>query len=579
MALFDANDLLATLGGQNLSSNTPYQTLQDYHSHGQSLLDQQMPNLMTSPWQGVSYALGKFLGRNEQDSVNNVEKQTVMNGLDKYMFGGQQQPQGGQPQGAPMTQQPQAPQQLQQPQSPQPQAPSPGAVAPNQTAVPNAADKVVVKPASGNNPYIIPAPEAAQGLPNGDKIIATIDAQGKETPVGAQPGAPQAAPQAGPPGMPGQQTQSEMQPQQTSSGDKPDFLANLKHSFPPAAPPISEDEAKFLFNLPPETRQQYIDQRQQRYTPYTVETPWGKYWQMRDGSGREGYYSIPQIKPFEAGGFKGNQVLQQNPQTGKIEGNIVGPNGENGQSIEDIAKHFGAVQGQIEAGQAGVKATAEGSAKDYNDKYSNLQQAGTNAQDEIKNLQAQRGIIDNPQFQSGALHEYVNAAGKLVNQIPGMQGVGVGKTAELQQSYEKLRSAQNLTSLQTLRGLGQIRVAEINLINNANGTLSNDVGTNRAINEINQRASQRAVEVAQMAREYKQQHGALDQGFDDQLAQFKTTNPLFTDKEVEDYSKLFNKSSQGNKPTTSSYKEGSTATNPKTGEKLVFKNGAWTNAQ
>lgn len=381
MALFDANDLLATLGGQNLSSNTPYQTLQDYHSHGQSLLDQQMPNLMTSPWQGVSYALGKFLGRNEQDSVNNVEKQTVMNGLDKYMFGGQQQPQGGQPQGAPMTQQPQAPQQLQQPQSPQPQAP-PGAVAPNQTAVPNAADKVVVKPASGNSPYIIPAPEAAQGLPNGDKVIATIDAQGKETPVGAQPGAPQAAPQAGPPGMPGQQSpQANAQPginvgqsppgMNSPNAQNPDFMSNLRHSFPPAAPPVSEDEAKFLFNLPPETRQQYMQQRQDRYTPYTVDTPFGKYWQMRDGSGREGFYSIPQIKSTKLGeGFEPNQVISQDANTGKINSQLLLPGSEAGaggtgagsgldQALNlrtEVAKNTA----QNEAIKAGATSTAKG---------------------------------------------------------------------------------------------------------------------------------------------------------------------------------------------------------------------------
>lgn len=81
MALYDNNDLLAVLGGQNLGIQTPYNTLQNYQNHGQQLLNAPMPTTMYSPWQAVAYALQKFEGRNEQDSAQNTIQNTIDTGL------------------------------------------------------------------------------------------------------------------------------------------------------------------------------------------------------------------------------------------------------------------------------------------------------------------------------------------------------------------------------------------------------------------------------------------------------------------------------------------------------------------
>ena len=79
MALFDNSDLLNFLG-VNPESATQQQ-VQDVRDYGESLLKTQLPDRMTSHWQGASYLLDKVLGRVQTNAANRSQQQMWLNAL------------------------------------------------------------------------------------------------------------------------------------------------------------------------------------------------------------------------------------------------------------------------------------------------------------------------------------------------------------------------------------------------------------------------------------------------------------------------------------------------------------------
>jgi len=84
------------------------------------------------------------------------------------------------------------------------------------------------------------------------------------------------------------------------------------------------------------------------------------------------------------------------------------------------------------------------------------------------------------------------------------------------------------------------------------------------------KVNQRNIEVARMARDYRQKHGQVDEGFGAVLDQHAQANPLFTD---EDFSGM----QKAAAPATSAeaYPEGTIIRNPTTNERLQMKGGQW----
>ena len=105
-------------------------------------------------------------------------------------------------------------------------------------------------------------------------------------------------------------------------------------------------------------------------------------------------------------------------------------------------------------------------------------------------------------------------------------------------------AANVLGSLGALKGLGQIRVAEINMAREAAAAPDNSVPANKLLVEISKRTHERNSEIADMAQNYKEQNGALDAGFDKKVTAYYKAHPLFTDAEIKDWHKVIGQSPQ-----------------------------------
>lgn len=166
-------------------------------------------------------------------------------------------------------------------------------------------------------------------------------------------------------------------------------------------------------------------------------------------------------------------------------------------------------------------------------KYQSLVENGTKAQMEIPQLDLLQEQMKDPNFFSGVGEKYNLLYKRLKS------AVGIDPEAAVPQEYLRKATAANvLSSLGALKGLGQIRVAEINMAREAAASPENSVPANQLLVEISKRTHQRNADIAEMAQGYKEKNGVLDPGFDKQVTAYYKKNPLFTDAEVKDWHKI-----------------------------------------
>lgn len=166
-------------------------------------------------------------------------------------------------------------------------------------------------------------------------------------------------------------------------------------------------------------------------------------------------------------------------------------------------------------------------------KYQSLVESGTKAQMEIPQLDLLQEQMKDPNFFSGIGEKYNLAYKRLKS------AVGLDPEAAVPQEYLRKATAANvLSSLGALKGLGQIRVAEINMAREAAASPENSVPANRLLVEISKRTHQRNADIAEMAQNYKEKNGTLDPGFDKQVTAYYKKNPLFSDAEIKDWHKI-----------------------------------------
>lgn len=181
----------------------------------------------------------------------------------------------------------------------------------------------------------------------------------------------------------------------------------------------------------------------------------------------------------------------------------------------------------------GSKETAKRDAESYAKKYDVLVDNGQKAQNEIPQLELMQTQMDDPNFFSGAGEKYNLLYKRLKS------AVGIDPEAPVpQEMLRKITSTNILSSLGALKGLGQIRVAEINLAKDAAASPDNSVPANKFLVETSKRVHQRNAEIADMAQAYKEENGALDAGFDKKVTQFYKAHPLFNDAEIKDWHKI-----------------------------------------
>src|SRR6185437_649777 len=141
-------------------------------------------------------------------------------------------------------------------------------------------------------------------------------------------------------------------------------------------------------------------------------------------------------------------------------------------------------------------------------KYQSLVDNGTKAQQEIPQLKMLQGQMNDPNFFSGAGEKYNLLYKRLKS------AVGIDPDAAVPQEMLRKGMASNvLGSLGALKGMGQIRNAEIKMAQTASAAPDNSIPANKLLVEIALRTHQRNADIADMAQNYKEQNGSLDAGF------------------------------------------------------------------
>lgn len=187
---------------------------------------------------------------------------------------------------------------------------------------------------------------------------------------------------------------------------------------------------------------------------------------------------------------------------------------------------FADFQAQNEAKKTGATEEAKLNAT----KYQGLVDAGVKAQQEIPQLQMLQSQMDDPNFFSGAGEKYNLFYKRLKS------AVGIDPDAAVPQEFLRKATAANvLGSLGGLKGLGQIRNAEIKMAQSAAAAPENSIPANKLLVEISLRTHQRNADIADLAQNYKEQNGTLDAGFDKLVTQYGRQHPLFSDAEIKDF--------------------------------------------
>jgi hypothetical protein len=187
------------------------------------------------------------------------------------------------------------------------------------------------------------------------------------------------------------------------------------------------------------------------------------------------------------------------------------------------------------------KSAATEEAKASTTKYQALVDGGVKAQQEIPQLEMLQEQMNDPNFYSGAGERY-NLMFKRMKAAVGMDP----DAAVPQEFLRKATAASVLASFGALKGLGPIRVAEMNLAKQAAAAPENSIPANKLLIEIQKRTYQRQGDIAEMAQNYKEKNGVLDAGFDKQVTAYFKVNPIFSDAEVKDYHKAINQPTAAN---------------------------------
>jgi hypothetical protein len=138
-------------------------------------------------------------------------------------------------------------------------------------------------------------------------------------------------------------------------------------------------------------------------------------------------------------------------------------------------------------------------------KYQTLVDGGVKAQQEIPQLEMLQEQMNDPNFYSGAGERY-NLMFKRMKAAVGMDP----DAAVPQEFLRKATAASVLASFGALKGLGPIRVAEMNLAKQAAAAPENSIPANKLLIEIQKRTYQRQGDIAEMAQNYKEKNGVLD---------------------------------------------------------------------
>jgi len=193
-------------------------------------------------------------------------------------------------------------------------------------------------------------------------------------------------------------------------------------------------------------------------------------------------------------------------------------------------------------------------------KYDNMSTQAQAARKLMPNLDLALAYMEDPNFSSGLAHGVKDVWQRFKD------ATGITTMANApNEAFDKLMAGTVLDTMKTtLAGLGQVRLAEIDLLTKANGNRNNSVASNRAVLEISRRGLQKMDQLDSMAQQYVSgdevmdpisgkvllkanidRNGemaprrGLDAGYDKLARSFTLAHPSFTPDEIKNYNTLF----------------------------------------
>lgn len=176
----------------------------------------------------------------------------------------------------------------------------------------------------------------------------------------------------------------------------------------------------------------------------------------------------------------------------------------------------------------GGEAYAADEATRFGKRYEAINKAGMESSVELPQLQLAKAVMSDPNFYSGPAEGLNLAYKRLLSTIDPSQA----NTAEPQEAFRKVISNSILSQVRSLAGTGQVRVAEIRIMEKAAANQENTPAANRLLVEIASRLHQHNVDLATLAQNYN--GGRLDPQFDAKVQQWTKDHPLFTGAELKD---------------------------------------------
>jgi hypothetical protein len=168
-------------------------------------------------------------------------------------------------------------------------------------------------------------------------------------------------------------------------------------------------------------------------------------------------------------------------------------------------------------------------------KYETATEAGVNAYKQLPQLALVKQIVTNdPNFYSGIGQDYNLALKKI--------GVAIGLDPNMAASQEivgKVLSDQIATGLRTaFGGLGQVRVAELNVLQQSLASKGNSPEALKALVTIAEKTQRRAADIAEIAQNYDNGSGRLNAGYDRAVTEYDKSHPFLTPDEIANYKKI-----------------------------------------
>lgn len=163
----------------------------------------------------------------------------------------------------------------------------------------------------------------------------------------------------------------------------------------------------------------------------------------------------------------------------------------------------------------------------YGKKADAIAKAGSEASLELPQLDAAKTLMNDPNFYSGPLEGLTLTYKRLLGTFGADPNVAVP-----QEAFRKIVSNSILSQIRSLAGTGQIRVAEIKIMEKAAANSENTPAANRFLVEVATRLHQHALGLSDLANGYK--GGRLDPGYDRQARSWTEQHPLFSKAELAD---------------------------------------------